>query len=414
MKFPPYESYKDTGIEWLRCIPSHWEICRVGTLFKQIGDEGADGLPILSVSIHDGVSDGELDEDELERTVVRSEDRTKYKRVMEGDLVYNMMRAWQGGFGTVGVEGLVSPAYVVARPIGKLHSRLAEHVLRTPQVIEAMRCRSHGVTDFRLRLYWEVFKDLVLPVPPPAEQRALLNFIDSTTAKIDTLVSEEQRLTALLREEVDSRVLSSFEDSETQLVRLANVAQTVSRPVTLRPEEAYTRIGLFNRGRGLFHKPASMMGEMGDSDFFWVESGDLIISGQFAWEGAVALAAEKDAGCVVSHRYPVIRGNGDQVLTEYLWAFFCTDHGLFLLNEHSRGAAGRNRPLNINSLMKEQIPIPSRRTQDAIAHAIRVRSTLLVHIANSVALLHERRAALIESAVMGRMDVRNAASIEAA
>ena len=62
----------------------------------------------MSVSIHHGVSDKEYSEEELDRKVTRSDDREKYKRVNVGDLVYNMMRAWQGGFGTVTVVGMVS------------------------------------------------------------------------------------------------------------------------------------------------------------------------------------------------------------------------------------------------------------------------------------------------------------------
>jgi len=99
---------KDSGIEWLGEVPEHWDIVRLGALFREIADPGNDELPLLSVSIHDGVSDREFDGDELDRKVARSEDRTKYKRVQPGDLVYNMMRAWQGSFGTVAVPGMLA------------------------------------------------------------------------------------------------------------------------------------------------------------------------------------------------------------------------------------------------------------------------------------------------------------------
>src|SRR5437868_2568802 len=116
MSFPRYQHYKDSGVEWLGEVPEHWDVMRMAHLFTEVAEPGTDELPILSVSIHDGVSDDELTPDELDRKVTRSEDRSKYKRVTPGDLVYNMMRAWQGGFGAVRVIGMVSPAYVVARP----------------------------------------------------------------------------------------------------------------------------------------------------------------------------------------------------------------------------------------------------------------------------------------------------------
>jgi type I restriction enzyme S subunit len=196
----PDAPMKDSGIEWLGAVPMGWEVVRLGTLFKQASDDGNDDLPILRVSIHDGVSDREFDENESDRKVTRSEDRSKYKRVQPGDLVYNMMRAWQGGFGAVLVAGQVSPAYVVARPLLKLLTPFVENILRTPQAIEEMRRFSHGVTDFRLRLYWEEFKNIFIPLPALEEQTAITTFIDSETAKADALVGEARQAIGLLRE----------------------------------------------------------------------------------------------------------------------------------------------------------------------------------------------------------------------
>lgn len=126
----PDAPMKDSGIEWLGQVPAHWEVRRFANLFSEAIEEGEQDLPVLSVSIHDGVSDRELADEELDRKVTRSDDRSKYKRVAPGDLVYNMMRAWQGGFGTVAVIGMVSPAYVVARPRQQFRTEFVELMLR--------------------------------------------------------------------------------------------------------------------------------------------------------------------------------------------------------------------------------------------------------------------------------------------
>ena len=157
-------------------------------------------MPVLSVSIHHGVSDREFDEDELDRKVTRSEDRTKYKCVQPNDLVYNMMRAWQGGFGTVTVLGMVSPAYVVARPKAQINTKFIERLLRTPRAIEELRRHSHGVTDFRLRLYWEEFKSIKVALPPAREQHEILQFVERECSKFDTLTAESQTAISLLQE----------------------------------------------------------------------------------------------------------------------------------------------------------------------------------------------------------------------
>jgi type I restriction enzyme S subunit len=196
----PTAPMKDSGVAWLGQVPAHWEVRRLGTLFVEAADEGEHDLPVLSVSIHDGVSDRELPDEELERKVTRSDNRSKYKKVQPGDLVYNMMRAWQGGFGTVAVPGMVSPAYVVARPKTSTRTAFVELLLRTPCAVEEMRRHSRGVTDFRLRLYWEEFKDIKVVLPPLEEQNTILGFIEAETKKLDTLTTEAERAIALLKE----------------------------------------------------------------------------------------------------------------------------------------------------------------------------------------------------------------------
>ncbi|HRB46513.1 MAG: restriction endonuclease subunit S [Nitrosomonas sp.] len=191
---------KDSGVEWLGEVPEHWETVRLGALFKETAEPGNDELPVLSVSIHNGVSDREFEDDELERKVVRSEDRSKYKRVKVGDLVYNMMRAWQGGFGTVVVPGMVSPAYVVARPTRQIRADFIEQLLRTQQAVEELRRNSRGVTDFRLRLYWSEFKPIKVALPSIKEQHDIMEFLDRETAKFDELTTEAERAINFLQE----------------------------------------------------------------------------------------------------------------------------------------------------------------------------------------------------------------------
>ncbi|MDQ2835306.1 MAG: restriction endonuclease subunit S [Acidobacteriota bacterium] len=52
----------DSGVEWLGTTPEHWRRLRIGAIFREVNESGCDGLPILSVSIHYGVSDKQLDD----------------------------------------------------------------------------------------------------------------------------------------------------------------------------------------------------------------------------------------------------------------------------------------------------------------------------------------------------------------
>lgn len=191
---------KNSGVKWLGEVPAHWQTSRLANLFSDTDERGNDELPVLTVSIHSGVSDDELDEADMDRKVTRSDDKTKYKRVQPGDLVYNMMRAWQGGFGSVAVNGMVSPAYVVARPRTPFPTAFIESVLRTPNAIEEMRGRSRGVTDFRLRLYWDEFKEIVVPLPPKDEVDEILGHLERLSSHSARTIEAAEECIAILNE----------------------------------------------------------------------------------------------------------------------------------------------------------------------------------------------------------------------
>jgi type I restriction enzyme S subunit len=210
----PHAPMKPSGVKWLGDVPAHWEVLRMGAVFRAVVQPGTAALPILSVSIHDGVSDKEIADEEMDRKVTRSDDRSKYLRVAPGDLVYNMMRAWQGGFGTVTVEGMVSPAYVVARPIRDIQTGYVERLLRTRPAVEQMRRQSRGVTDFRLRLYWDEFKNIRVPVPPSTEVSAILScilkmekaFDDIECAALESITLLRERRSALISAAVTGQI----------------------------------------------------------------------------------------------------------------------------------------------------------------------------------------------------------------
>lgn len=196
----PKATMVDSGVGWIGHIPSHWSIFRVAALFREVARPANIELPVLSVSIHGGVTDKELADEERDRVVNLSEDRTKYQSVKPEDLVYNMMRAWQGAFGTVAVEGLVSPAYVVAEPKTEFRTKFVELLLQTPAGFEEVRRYSKGIADFRMRLYWEHFRNLKVCLPPLPEQDAIIRHVAVETARIKQLISTTERSIELLKE----------------------------------------------------------------------------------------------------------------------------------------------------------------------------------------------------------------------
>ncbi|MCF0056122.1 restriction endonuclease subunit S [Dyadobacter sp. CY356] len=191
---------KDSGVEWIGEIPEHWEVFANRVLFTERNQPGREGLPLLSVSIHTAISSEELDEESNIRGKVKIEDKSNYKLVEVNDIVFNMMRAWQGAIGAVGTNGMVSPAYVVAKPNKNIEANYAEYQFRTSIYIQEMNRVSKGITDFRKRLYWHEFKQLTTVVPPYKEQKEIVSYIENINQKIATAISLKQKEIEKLKE----------------------------------------------------------------------------------------------------------------------------------------------------------------------------------------------------------------------
>ena len=176
------QGYKQTA---LGIVPQEWEEFSLGEIYSERKQAGDPSLPVLSVSIQTGVSDGELDEESLGKKVKRIEDKTQYRTALEGDLVFNMMRAWQGAIGVVRSRGLVSPAYIVAKPGDRIYPPFMDYYMKTPRMINLIQRMSYGVTDFRLRLYWDSFEQIPCVLPPLQEQKRIVDILNAHDTLID-------------------------------------------------------------------------------------------------------------------------------------------------------------------------------------------------------------------------------------
>ncbi len=399
----PYAEMKDTGLAWLPRIPAHWEMWRNGRLFGARRETGFPDLPILEVSLRSGVRVRDMESGRKQQMA----DRSKYLRAKKGDIAYNMMRMWQGAVGVVPEDGLVSPAYVVATPFPEADARYYAYLFRTAAYMGEVDAYSRGIVKDRNRLYWESFKQISSAVPPLEEQRLIVRFLDwhgSLTAK---LIRAKKRIIELASEERRQFVEQIVRNPKTTTERLDHALRTDVRAVHRDGQTQYRPIGLYNRGRGIFVKPALSGLDLGDSDFSWVESGDVILSGQFSWEGAVAIATDKHNGCVASHRYHIVRSKTKALLAEFIWAYFRSDYGQLLLDLHSIGAAGRNRPLNPRALFKERISIPTLREQERVQQLVLAESAVIASTNEALARLAEFRTRLIADVVTGALDIRS-------
>ena len=186
-----------SGVEWLGHVPEHWEVVRNGQLFVQRNEKRFPELPILEVSLRTGVTIRDFENlNRKQMMTVRGE----YKRAVKGDIAYNMMRMWQGAVGVVPVDGLVSPAYVVAEPLRRTEPRYFCALFRTSAYMTEADKYSRGIVKDRNRLYWEDFKQMPTPCPPPHEQVLIADAIDQSMASLNDKAIRIRRQIELLQE----------------------------------------------------------------------------------------------------------------------------------------------------------------------------------------------------------------------
>jgi type I restriction enzyme S subunit len=192
-------SLKPSGISWLGEIPAHWGVRRTSWLFDERIERGSPGFPILVVSLRTGVTAGsDHGDDGRPRRLIR--DLTRYKYAEQGDIAYNMMRMWQGAVGEVRTAGLVSPAYVVARPLSGVSGSFFELVFRTDRCKAEINRNSRGIVSDRNRLYWDQFKRLYLPLPPFEEQKQIVLQLDHDLGPLNVAIDQSQREIDFTRE----------------------------------------------------------------------------------------------------------------------------------------------------------------------------------------------------------------------
>ncbi|MBY0588714.1 restriction endonuclease subunit S [bacterium] len=165
---------------------------RMSEIFADRKEPGLPGLPLVSVTMNDGL----VRRDSVDRRVESALTAERHLLARKGDVAYNTMRMWQGVSGIAVEDCLVSPAYVVCRPLDGIVPEYAAYLLKHPSVIRKLHQRSQGVADDRLRLYFEHFAPIKVAIPPVDVQRR----IAACLAQIDEEArTAERSLEATLR-----------------------------------------------------------------------------------------------------------------------------------------------------------------------------------------------------------------------
>ncbi len=191
---------RESGVPWLGQIPAHWQTQRAKWLFKERDERSIDGEEtLLSLRMERGL----VPHNEVSEKATRNEDLIGYKRTSPDEIVLNRMRAASGLVAVSPQDGLVSPDYAVFRASPNADPHFFTHLFKTDLMQSVFRSESTGLgtgSSGFLRLYSESFLSFWLPIPPLSEQRDIVAFIASETARLDALRDSTKRTVNLLKE----------------------------------------------------------------------------------------------------------------------------------------------------------------------------------------------------------------------
>ena len=162
-----------------------WEQRKLGELFFE-SNERSSSMEILSVSVAKGIYPAS----ESDRDTNPGASLVNYKVVHKGDVVYNSMRMWQGAVGSSDYDGIVSPAYVVARPTIELDSTCFGYLLKRPEMLYKYLCNSQGNSKDTQTLKYDRFADIEATMPANLEEQRA---ISACLGSVDHLITLHQR-----------------------------------------------------------------------------------------------------------------------------------------------------------------------------------------------------------------------------
>ncbi|MFC5814139.1 restriction endonuclease subunit S [Nonomuraea harbinensis] len=346
-----------------------------------------------------------------------SDTENGYQEIRPGDLVFHALDGFAGAVGVSDSHGNASPVYHVCEPVagddpGYL-ARLLRHLGTSGFLAtQAPNVRERSV-DFR---NWSTFARIPLVLPPAAEQRAIADYLDRETARIDTLIEEQQRLIEMLRERREATIRSALLsglDAADKRPSGVELLGAIPRHWRMVPTRYLCTITTGSEDSGNATE---------DGDYpFYVRGREILRIGHYSFDGeAVMTPGDGQGGTGKVFHY--FKGKFEAHQRVYVFKDFAGISGwyfYYFLSTFLRpvALAGSNT-VTMESLRRPlladfKIAVPPLDEQRRIAAYLDEQTAkidaLTAEAERFIELARERRAALITAVVRGQIDVREAA-----
>lgn len=192
---------KDSGVEWIGEVPNNWNKIKCKYVLFEKSEKGFPDEPLLAATQRHGVI---LKKDYETRTVEAVKGLESLKLVEPNDFVISL-RSFEGGIEISYARGIISPAYTVLELEKNQSKEFYRYLLKSSCFIGHLNLFNRGIRDGQTIHYSEL-KDSFVPEPPLEEQKAIAQFLDQETSKIDTLIETSKGLINLLKERRSSLI----------------------------------------------------------------------------------------------------------------------------------------------------------------------------------------------------------------
>ena len=422
--FRPYETYKDSRVDWIGSIPSTWDVQRAKWLFKRM-DRAVRPEDDIVTCFRDG------------EVTLRNNRRTEgfttalkeigYQGIRKGDLVIHAMDAFAGAIGVSDSDGKSTPVYAACVPRlpntvdPTFYAYYMRHLALSGFLMSLAKGIRERSTDFR----FNDFAELEVPFPPLAVQRSIVTFLDDKCAKIDEAVKVKEDQIALLHERRQmiiqdavtrglnpaTRMKESGIDWIGQIpahwgvLPLFTLAKVKS--IANRPDLELLSVYLY-RGVVPFadvEEKRTNTTSLDLSAYQVVDIGDLVLNNQQAWRGSVGVSAFRG---IVSPAYIVLSlsQDFDSDFANYYFRVGTTVANYLI---SSKGVGTIQRNLYWPKLKRALITIPPKSEQISIVKYIHANTQKIdAGIAikeREISALKEYKTSLINAAVTGKIKV---------
>ena len=415
MSFPKYPKYRDSGVEWLGEVPEHWEVVPLkhvvdlinGAPFKPT--EWSDtGVPIIRIENLNGSEDYNYFQGEI----------AFRHMVNRGDLLFG----WSGNRGTsfgpfiwVGPEPCVLNQHIFRVVTKSIDRDPLFWILRA--VTAHVEEKAHGIIGM-VHITKGDLGSIKVPIPPFRDRNTMSRFLNREVSQIDRLIAEQQRFIKLLGEERRAVTVGAVTQG---LSRNINTKASgtgwaddipchwkvlpLKRLVSMKSGETITAANITETGE---YPVLGANGLRGYTSAYTHE-GEFVLIGR---QGALCGNINYSKGRFWASEHAIVVTPRMSLNTRWLGEMLRTMN----LGQYSVSAAQPG--LSVQFIENISTMVPPVEEQDSIADVLLnewARIDAIVEEASrAIALLLERRTALITAVVTGKIDVRNLAQPEAA